>query len=156
MNTAQTQALRHLLQSRRIASLGTIHEGKPYVSMVPFALLPEGSGLVIHVSQLSPHTKDMLENPQVSLLVVAQEAPDAPAPALARVTIQGRAEPFTASAPGYDPAREAYLERFPEALDILELPDFSLFAIWPISVRFIAGFAQALTLSPEHFAAALR
>lgn len=156
MNPEQTQVLRQLLQGQRIASLGTLRDGEPYVSMVPFALLPEESGFVIHVSQLSPHTKDMLESPRVSLLVVAPDTPGTPPQALARITIQGRAEHYTASGPGYVAAREAYLARFPQAVNIFELPDFSLFAIRPSSIRFIAGFAQAVTLTPEALATALK
>jgi hypothetical protein len=41
--------------------------------MVPFALLPNASAFVIHVSQLSSHTKDMVESPRVSLLVVVPD-----------------------------------------------------------------------------------
>lgn len=156
MNAELAQVLRQLLQGQRIASLGTLRGGEPYVSMVPFALLPEGSGFVIHVSQLSPHTKDMLESPRVSVLVVAQDTPDTSPQALARITVQGRAEHFTASGPGYAAARDAYLARFPQAVNIFELPDFSLFAIRPLSIRFIAGFAQAVTLTPGAFATALK
>jgi len=155
VNAEQIQALRKLLEGQSIASLGTLREGEPYVSMVPFALLPEGSGFVIHVSQLSSHTEDMLESPRVSLLVVAPETPGTPPQAVARITIQGRAEQYTVSAPGYVAAREAYLSRFPQAIDIFELSDFSLFAIRPSSIRFIAGFAQAVTLTPGAFATAL-
>lgn len=155
MNPEQTRLLDRLLQDQRIASLGTLHEGEPYVSMVPFALLADGSGFVIHVSQLSSHTRDMLESPRVSLLVVAPETPGAPAQATARVTIQGRAEHDSAPAPGYATAREAYLSRFPRAADMFELPDFLLFTIRPSSIRFIAGFAQAITLTPAAFATAV-
>ena len=156
MNAAQTQAMRQLVQSQRIASLGTLHEGEPYVSMVPFALLPEGSGFVIHVSQLSSHTRDMLESPGVSLLIVASESADTPPQARARVTVQGRAEQQDAvSSPGYAGARAAYQSRFPASVDIFELSDFSLFAIRPSSIRFIGGFAQAATIDPTAFAAAL-
>ncbi len=38
---------------------------------------------------------------------------------------------------------------------MFDLPDFSLFAIRPVSVRVVAGFAQAVTLQPEAFVAAL-
>ena len=156
MNAAQTQAMRQLLESQRIASLGTLHEGEPYVSMVPFALLPEGSGFAIHVSQLASHTRDMLESPGVSLLIVAAESTDTPPQARARVTVQGRAEQQdAASSPGYARARAAYQSRFPASVDIFELSDFSLFAIRPSSIRFIGGFAQAATLDPMAFAAAL-
>jgi hypothetical protein len=55
MNPAYAQPLRELLHTQQVAALGTLHEGQPYVSMVPFALLPGGSGFVIHVSQLATH-----------------------------------------------------------------------------------------------------
>jgi heme iron utilization protein len=155
MTPEQTESLRRLFDGQRIASLGTLHEGEPYVSMVPFALLPDASALVIHVSQLSSHTKDMVESPRVSLLVVAPDTAGVPAQALARVTIRGRADHYTASTPGYSSAQEAYLSRFPQAVSTFALPDFSLFAIRPLSIRFIAGFAQALTLTPIAFATAL-
>lgn len=155
MNPEQTQSLRQLFHDQQIASLGTLHESEPYVSMVPFALLPDASALVIHVSQLSSHTKDMVDNPRVSLLVVVADTAGAPAQALARVTIRGRAEQYTASAPGHSAAQEAYVSRFPQAASTFALPDFSLFAIRPLSIRFIAGFAQALTLTPTAFASAL-
>jgi putative heme iron utilization protein len=155
MNPEQTQSLRELFDGQRIASLGTLHDGDPYVSMVPFVLLPDASALVIHVSQLSAHTKDMVESPRVSLLVVAPDTTGVPAQALARVTIKGRAERYTESTPGYSSAQDAYLLRFPQAASTFALPDFSLFGIRPLSVRFIAGFAQALTLTPTAFATAL-
>ena len=155
MNPEQTQSLRRLLLGQRIASLGTLHEGEPFVSMVPFAILPDASALVVHVSQLSSHTKDMVESPRVSLLVVAPETAGAPAQALARVTIQAQAEHYTESTPGLASAQEAYLSRFPQAVGTFSLPDFSLFALRPLSIRFIAGFAQAMTLTPTAFANAL-
>ena len=37
MNTSQANALRQLLQTQETAALGTVHDGAPYVSMVPFA-----------------------------------------------------------------------------------------------------------------------
>ena len=50
MNSSQAQALRNLLKTQQVASLGTLHKDEPYVSMVPFALIPGGRGFVIHVS----------------------------------------------------------------------------------------------------------
>jgi hypothetical protein len=81
--------------------------------MVPFAILPGGSGFVIHVSQLATHTKDMLLSPQVSLLVVAPPLPEIPAQALARVTIQAQAVPYADLTQGQAEAKAAYLARFP-------------------------------------------
>ena len=151
MDPAQAQNLRRLLTTQRVASLGTLHHGEPYVSMAPFALLPDGSAFVIHVSALSPHTNDMLASPRVSLMVVALQTPDVPSRALARVTVQGEAMPLPESDPMHADAKRAYLSRFPESTAMFELTDFSLFAIRPRSVRYIGGFAQASTISAATF-----
>lgn len=155
MTAAQAQALRHLLQAQCIAALGTLHGGAPYVSMVPVALLPGAAGFVVHVSQLAAHTRDMLEDPRVSLLIVAPEAAGTPPQATPRITVQGRAEQQAAGSSGDSAAREVYLARFPQSTGIAGLPDFSFFVVRPLSIRVVAGFAQAETLTPEAFAAAL-
>ena len=152
MNPTYAQTLRDLLRTQQVAALGTLHQGRPYVSMVPFALLPGGSGFVIHVSQLAAHTKDMLLSPQVSLLVVAPPTPDVPAQALARITVQGRAVQYGDGTEGHAEAKAAYLSRFPRSADLFGFADFSLFAILPESIRFVGGFAQATTISPETLA----
>ena len=66
-------SLASLVRSRTVAALGTLHAGAPFVSMVPFAVLPEGDAFVIHVSRLAAHTRDMIDDPRVSLLVMQPE-----------------------------------------------------------------------------------
>ena len=155
MDAELTQALRALLQAQRIAALGTLHDGAPYVSMVPFALLPKGPDFVIHVSALAAHTKDMLANPAVSLLVIAPERADVSPQATARLTIQGDAVERGASHPSHAEAKSAYLSLFPTSAPTFELSDFSLFTIRPRTLRFVAGFAQARSLTPETLAGVL-
>lgn len=155
MDTAHAQALRTLLEKQRIAALGTLQAGEPYVSMVPFALLPDGTAFVIHVSRLAAHTKAMLADSRVSLLVVQRQAPDMAPQELPRVTIQGDAVQLEDSAGAGADARAAYLSRFPESEMTFELADFSLFAIRPRSARFVGGFAQAKTFTSEGLARAL-
>lgn len=154
VDTDLANTLRTLLETQRIASLGTLHKGEPYVSMVPFALLP-GGAFIIHVSALAAHTKDMLENPRVSLLVIAPLEADASPQALARVTIQADAQPLDDALPEHAEARAAYLARFPQSARTFELSDFSLFAIRARSLRLVGGFAQARTVTPEGLARVL-
>ena len=52
MNAQLTECLLHLLRGRTTAALGTLHEAAPFVSMVPYAIAPDGSGFVVHVSEL--------------------------------------------------------------------------------------------------------
>lgn len=155
MTPAGAQTLRELLRTQQVAALGTLHQGEPYVSMAPFAILPGGSGLVIHVSRLAAHTRDMQLHPQVSLLIVAPPRPELPTQALARVTIQAQAVQCAESTQGHAEAKAAYLARFPHSAGMFAFSDFSLFAIMPQSIRFVGGFAQATTISPEVFAEVL-
>ncbi|HKA36919.1 MAG TPA: pyridoxamine 5'-phosphate oxidase family protein [Thermoanaerobaculia bacterium] len=148
--------LRELLATRTVAALGTLHEGAPYVSMVPFAILPDGSAFLIHVSELSAHTADMFADPRVSLLVVGAEGPGVLAQELPRVTILGKAEPVPDPSPEYEAGKARYLERFPDAEPIFQLGGFSLFTIRPDHVRWIGGFAGAQTLTPGELVAAAR
>ena len=156
MATSPKFDLRALLHAQTIAALGTLHRGEPYVSMVPFALDDEGPHFLIHVSALAPHTKDMLESPRVSLLIVAPEAAGVAPQARARVTVQGDAEQVADDASSYARAKATYLARFPQAADIFELPDFSIFRIRAVSIRVIGGFAQAASLVGDALTKALR
>ena len=145
-----------LVRNRTVAALGTLHAGAPFVSMVPFAVLPAGDAFVIHVSRLAAHTKDMLDDPRVSLLVMQAEGEGVPAQALARVTILGEAREMEKTSPEERACREVYLARFPEAEPLTGFGDFSFFAIRPARARFVAGFAQAMSVTAETLAKALR
>ena len=146
--------LRALLQSQRVASLGTLTEdATPFVSMVPFALAPSLGGLVIHVSGLAIHTPNLLARPQVALMVMQAEQVGQPVHALPRVSLEGRAqllEPGSAAALG---AREVYLGRFPEAEMMTELPDFRFVLITPLQARQVAGFGAARSLDADELRA---
>lgn len=152
MDGDRDQALRALLLAQEVAALGTLHQDEPFVSMVPYALLP-GGVLVVHVSRLATHTRDMERHPGVSVLVLAPRAPGVTAQALARATLQGEASPCPPEDTGYAEARAAYLARFPDSEPLFGFADFSLFRIVPRSVRFVAGFAQAWSLTGERYAA---
>jgi putative heme iron utilization protein len=152
MNLEQTHALRTLIETRQVAALGTLHRGEPYVSMVPYALRRGAPGFVLHVSRLAPHTKDMLEHPSVSLLVMALQAPDMPAQSLPRATVQGLALPLVEGEADHDEARHAYLKRFPQSEPMFGFADFSLFVVVPRSLRFVAGFGQAMSVTAEGLA----
>jgi putative heme iron utilization protein len=155
MKPDHAQTLRDLLRTQQVAALGTLHAGQPYVSMVPFALLPGSASFFIHVSQLAAHTKDMLAHPQVSLLVIAPPTREVMAQELARITVQGEAVQVARGTPEHAAAKESYLSRFPQSEMMFGFSDFSLFAIVPSSIRFVGGFAQATTISPETLASVL-
>ncbi len=156
MNNEQIQLFRELYTQQQIAALGTLHKGHPFVSMVPFAVLPESASLIIHVSQLASHTRDMLQSPPVSVLICASPEPAIAPQALPRITVQGHATQYNQAENEYESAKEIYLKRFPHSLDMFSFTDFSLFRIVPSSVRFVGGFGQARTLAVEAFTELLR
>ncbi len=155
MNPTQAESLRTIILPQANAALGTLHDGQPFVSMVPFAVMPDGKGFVIHVSGLAAHTKDMLAHPTVSLLVMAPQSPDVPPQALPRVTVQCEARKIDDDHAFYAAARTAYLQRFPEAEMMMALGDFSFFVLAPLAVRLVGGFAQAASLTPLNLEQAL-
>ena len=146
--------LQQLIRGRMIAALGTLHQGAPFVSMVTFAAAGNGS-LILHVSRLAAHTRDMLDNPDVSLLITESEGAGKMPQALARVTVQGRAEMLDRDSQKHIDAQDVYLSRFPDATPLFEFSDFSIFVIKPVSARVIAGFGQAVTITAEDFVTAL-
>jgi heme iron utilization protein len=155
MSSEREQLLRDLVRQRRTGSLGTLHNGEPSVSMVPFAVTGD-SRFILHVSGLAAHTRDMLSHPRVSLMITAAEDEATMPQALPRMTVDGVARQVTGDAADYAESREAYLGRFPQSEPMFGLGDFSLFAIEPASIRLIAGFAQAWTLTPDDLVRALR
>jgi heme iron utilization protein len=155
MTPEQGDALKQLLQGQDIAALGTLHRGEPFVSMVPYALLDDGR-LVVHVSQLATHTKDMQEHAGVSVMVLGTRAPGALPQEQPRISLQGEAQPCAVDAADHPAARQAYLARFPDSEPMFGFGDFSLFLITPRAVRFVAGFAQAWSMTGADYAALMR
>jgi len=151
-----TLALRSLLQTQRVAALGTLGaDGLPFVSMVPFAVEPVSAALVIHVSALAAHTRNLQGTPQVSLLVMQSEVADEPVHALPRVTLEGRAMVLRRDSADWAQARDAYLARFPEAEPMTELGDFMFVAIAVSGARQVAGFGAARSLDADAVAQVL-
>ena len=156
LDPSLTTLLRALLLGRGVACLATLHDGRPFASMVPFAATTAGDRLrlVVHVSGLATHTRDMRSSPDVCLMMMAPETDEVPPQALPRVSISGQAEFIAKDDPEHAMLKAAYLEQFPEAADLFQLGDFSIVAIEPTSARFVAGFARAMTLSAESLTAA--
>lgn len=152
-----TRALRELLAARRTAALGTLDaiNGQPFVSMVPFAPLPAQRALVLHVSGLAAHTRNLLAHPAVSLMVMAAEIDGEPVHALARVTLEGAARPCERGSGDEAAARAAYLQRFPEAEPMTALGDFLFVLVTPAQARQVAGFGAARTVDANELATVL-
>lgn len=152
--------LRALVRAQPIGALGTLQAGRegdePFVSMVPVAWLPGPDPQpILHVSQLAPHTRDLQACERVSLMLTAVLQPDDNPQALARLTLQARAEALDRDSDAWVAAQAAYLSRFPRAEQTFALGDFLLVRLQLRSARFVAGFGRAHGLTAQALAAAL-
>jgi heme iron utilization protein len=148
--------LRALLHASRVAALGTLSDdGAPFVSMVPYAVEAAGGRLVIHVSGLAPHTRNLQARPQVSMLVMQPEVASEPVHALPRVTLECAAMALQPHSPEWQLGRAAYVKRFPEAEYMTQLGDFVFFSLQVRGARQVAGFGAARSVGAEDLRQAL-
>jgi heme iron utilization protein len=152
-----TAALRTLLTTQRVAALGTLGEdGHAFVSMVPFAIDGSSGQLVIHVSGLAAHARNLQATPRVSLMVLQAEVAGEPVHALPRVTLDGVASILEADSTAWASAKAAYLARFPDVEYMTQLGDFRFVAIAVTGARQVAGFGAARSIDAGELAQVLR
>ena len=152
-----TLALRNLLNTQRVAALGTLDEdGQPFVSMVPFAIDGSSGALVIHVSGLAAHARHLERRPRVSLMVMEAEVAGEPVHALPRVTLDAVATVLVVDSAAWVSARFAYLTRFPDVEYMTQLGDFRFVAIAASGARQVAGFGAARSIGADEIAQVLK
>src|SRR5499426_2438892 len=114
-------AAKKLLREGRSGALATLMPGSgdPYCSLVNVATAADGSPLLL-ISRLAVHTKNVLADPRVSLMIDERKAGD-PLQG-ARVMLMG-----TAAATDDPDARRRYLDRQPQAQMFAGFADFSFY-----------------------------
>ena len=143
-----------MLQDNRWAALATIGEDGPSASMVAFVAEPDLTGLVLFLSGLSEHTRNMLIEPKVSLVISEPDEGSGDPQTLARLSVKGMADKIERDAPEFEDVWRVYLDRLPDAAPRIALADFSLFRIALSTVRYVGGFAQAGTIPLPRLSAA--
>jgi putative heme iron utilization protein len=118
--------------------------GYPFGSVTPF-VTDHAARPVILVSRLAEHTRNLEADARASLLV-HDDADDVQT--AARLTVV--ADAVKVEEPGAPAAR--YLRYFPDAQRLLDLGDFSFWALRPVFVRHIAGFGAIRSITPAGFA----
>ena len=139
---------RSLLRRSRQGALATLMAGSgdPYCSLVNVASHADGSPILL-ISRLALHTRNILGDARVSLMLDERAAGD-PLEG-ARIMLAGRAEPA-----GVDQTavlRRRYLSAHPSAQAFIEFKDFSLFRIRPSGAHLVAGFGRIVDLEPAQF-----
>jgi len=137
-----------LLRKSRQGALATLMAGTgaPYCSLVNVATHPDGSPVLL-ISRLAVHTKNILADPRVSLMLDERAAGD-PLEG-ARIMLSGGAE--VADNDDRELLRRRYLNAHPSAEAYADFGDFGFFRIRPTGTHLVAGFGRILDLKPEQF-----
>jgi heme oxygenase (biliverdin-IX-beta and delta-forming) len=136
-------AAKKLLREGRSGALATLMpaSGDPYCSLVNVATAADGAPLLL-ISRLAVHTKNILADPRVSLMIDERKEGD-PLQG-ARVMLMG-----TAAVTDDPQARQRYLTRQPEAEMFAGFGDFAFYRIALKGAHLVAGFGRIVDLVPQ-------
>jgi putative heme iron utilization protein len=136
--THSAREARQLLRAHRYGALSTLSkkfDGHPFGSITPYLVDHDGS-LLILISTLAEHTKNIQNDSRVSLITHNQESTHIQTQG--RVTVLGSATIET----DRENTGKRYLRYFPEAQSYFSMHDFSFYRIAPQAIRFIGGFGN--------------
>ena len=137
------QAAKTLLREARGGALATLMAGSgdPYCSLVNVATAADGSPLLL-ISQLALHTKNIVADARVSLMLDERKAGD-PLEG-GRIMLMG-----TAAVDTGDGARRRYLARHPDAEMFAGFRDFAFYRVAIARAHLVAGFGRIADLTPD-------
>ncbi|MFM9835357.1 MAG: HugZ family protein [Methylophilaceae bacterium] len=110
-------------------------DGYPFGSVAPFVLNHQGMPTIL-ISSIAEHTKNIIQNSKVSLVVFDNEAD---LQANARLTLLATAEQTDKN---NDLMRARYLHYLPQATQYFDMHDFTFYTLHISHARYIAGFGK--------------
>lgn len=136
------QTAKTLLREARSGALATLMSGSgdPYCSLVNVATTAAGAPVLL-LSRLALHTRNILADPRVSLMLDERKAGD-PLEG-ARVMLMG-----TAAVAEDADARRRYLARHPDAEMYAGFADFAFYKMTLTGAHLVAGFGRIVDLAP--------
>ncbi|HNP31614.1 MAG TPA: pyridoxamine 5'-phosphate oxidase family protein, partial [Nitrospirales bacterium] len=135
------------MQSLQLSTVGV--DGIPHCSYTPY-LHRAPDSFYIFVSQLAAHTRHLLANGTVAIMIIADEQSTSQIFARTRVNYVCDAKHIPPNSPDYESVLDDYEQRHGKMAGLLrQLPDFVLFHLHKKSGQFVMGFGKAYTLSGE-------
>jgi putative heme iron utilization protein len=125
----------HGLHNGVLSTISARLSGYPFGSITPFVLDHEGN-LLILISTIAEHTKNIQADQRVSLIAFDSNSTDMQASA--RLTLVGDAT----IAPKDAALRARYLRYFPQAENYFDMHDFQFYRIAVKQARYIGGFGN--------------
>lgn len=138
---------RYLVRSQVNALLSTLSvemAGWPFGSVTPYILDFTGQPILL-LSDLAQHTRNLLADNRVSLLVWEQQKDDIQQ--AGRATLLGRIHEIAAD----DGLRDRYLRYLPQAQQYFGVHDFRFYRLAVERVRYIGGFGDIHWIKGEDF-----
>ncbi len=141
--TAQRIECDRLLSECQSLHLATLSKDAcPAISYAPF-LWHEGA-FFIYVSALARHTRNLIEQPQASLMLIEDEAQASNIFARKRLTVRCLAKAIARSDEAWSERLNALETKYGNTVSVLRaLEDFQLFRLAPIDASLVVGFGQA-------------
>jgi putative heme iron utilization protein len=149
MTPEENALLKDLLNTRRVLSLSVLLDGEPYIGLLPFAIQPDFSAMLVHASSLARHTKGLSDGAPVGFMVHALDQPDADPLQLPRLSLQGTSRMLDKKTGDYAAARDVYVARFPSSEMVFSLGDFNLYELVPKKGRFVIAFGRAFNVTAD-------
>ncbi|RZP88932.1 heme utilization protein HutZ [Vibrio vulnificus] len=139
--------IKEFRQERQTLQLATVDaDGRPNVSYAPFVQNQEGYFVLI--SKIARHARNLLENPQVSLMMIEDEEGAKQLFARKRLTFDAVASVIERDTQLWHQVITQMEERFGEIVSGLsQLEDFVLFNLKAERGLFVKGFGQAYQVS---------
>jgi len=136
----ECEALKLRMRTLQLATLGENNE--PHCGYTPFIF--DGKDMIIFISQLAVHTKDLMVNPTLGTMLIDDEQDSNNLFARCRARYQCDAKVIKPQEAQYNELLERYQDRHGKVVTLIrQLPDFILFRLIPTSGVFIVGFGEA-------------
>ncbi len=144
MTSLSIEAKKFLRTTRSgiLSTHSTKFNGYPFGSVAPF-VLDHDTQPVLLISSIAEHTKNIIANPKVSLLVFGG---DDDLQANARLTLLGEANKINIEDTNL---RARYLRYFPQATSYFDMHDFAFYRIQIQQARYIGGFGKMNWMSSD-------
>ena len=144
------QEIKELLNDRYSLELATSSlDGTPCASYAPFVCL-DRLQLCVYLSTLARHTRNIEQNPKISVMIIEDEKGSANLFARKRLILECDAKRLERNSDDWNRSLLPYKNKFGAIVDTLvQLADFHLHLLIPNEGTYVKGFGQAYRLTGD-------
>jgi nitroimidazol reductase NimA-like FMN-containing flavoprotein (pyridoxamine 5'-phosphate oxidase superfamily) len=139
--------IRELLESQRLAVLSTQGQFQPYSNLVAFAATPDLKYLIFATSRATRKYANLLNHPQVSILIDNRTNKATDFAEAAAVTVLGRASEVQGTERSQ--ALKIYVNRHPYLEDFVTSPNCALFSVKVERYIMVTRFQDVREIVPD-------